>query len=195
MVFIEENLLKSINFKRKFFCLVRFWIDFFSSCQFQINFITTRQFSNWMFYNVSGFERTSFPEFCQIFMRSSKQGTFRYCFDVWYGFCCPNSSFSIGFFAPTVINVTRRIQTTNSIPFFPSEYVDRECYLTRFYQTLWGLQRTEISSLISKTHLWWRHVQWSGREPTWSSVKVGYRVVAEEGVHLCKTLGWTSAMY
>ena len=30
------------------------------------------------------------------------------------------------------------------------------------------------SSLISMTDLWWRHVLWSGREPTWSSIEVFY---------------------
>ena len=26
------------------------------------------------------------------------------------------------------------------------------------------------------THLWWRHVLWSGIEPTWSSIEVGFSI-------------------
>ena len=76
---------------------------------------------------------------------------------------------------PTLINVTRRIKTANPIRLGSSIYVDKECWLTRLYQRLWGLKRTKKSSLISMTHLWRRQVSWSGREPTWSSTEVGYR--------------------
>ena len=37
---------------------------------------------------------------------------------------------------PTLINVTRRIKTANPIPVCSSIYLDRERYLTMFYQRL-----------------------------------------------------------
>ena len=75
----------------------------------------------------------------------------------------------------TVINVKRQIKTANLIWVCSLIYLDRESYLARFYWRLWCLQRTEISSSISRTHLWWRHVLWSGRGPTLSSIEVGYK--------------------
>ena len=39
------------------------------------------------------------------------------------------------------------------------------------------------------THLWWRCVLWSGREPTWSSIEVGYRVLPSFSVKGWQFLG------
>ena len=74
--FWMENLIT-----RRFLILKKnkasdFQLKFLKSVRFKINFQNTRQTSNWIFYNVSDFECTSFAV-CQVIMRSSKQSTFR----------------------------------------------------------------------------------------------------------------------
>ena len=56
---------KKHELEEKFSQKVNFWIDFF----------TTYQISKWRFYNVAGFESTSFAA-CQVFIHLYKQDTF-----------------------------------------------------------------------------------------------------------------------
>ena len=77
--------------------------------------------------------------------------------------------------SPTVINVSRYIETVNPTRVCSSIYLDRDWYLRMFYRRVWGLHGIETNSLVSMTHLEWRHVLWQFREPTWSSIEIYYR--------------------
>ena len=76
MILNEENFAKSLILKKKVFVWSDFESKFFRFVRFRINFFAVLQMSNWIFYDVSDFECTSFAKFCQIFLRSTKQGRF-----------------------------------------------------------------------------------------------------------------------
>ena len=75
LILNEKVFVKSMILNLKFFLLsdfestflkrVRFWVKNFTTCQI------LNQISNWICYNVSDFECTSFAV-CQIFIHSSK---------------------------------------------------------------------------------------------------------------------------
>ena len=75
---------------------------------------------------------------------------------------------------PTVINVARHIQTVVPIRVCSSIYLDWDWYLIRFYSRVWGFLGIETSSLVSMTHVGWRHVLWQVRGPTWWSIEIDY---------------------
>ena len=84
---LNQNIFVLSDCESTFLQRVRFWRKIFTTCQILNQLLNTRQISKWIFYNVWDFECTSFEEVCQIFMCSLKQGMFRLCLNVWYGFC------------------------------------------------------------------------------------------------------------
>ena len=59
-----------------FFALSEFELKFWQRVRFQMNFSSTRQILNWVFYSASDFECTSIAV-CQVLMCSIKEGSFR----------------------------------------------------------------------------------------------------------------------
>ena len=92
-------------------------------------------------------------------------------------FCSDSQDIVLGEVAclPILMNVTRHMKTSNTIRLCLSTYLDRKWYSTMFYCKLWGLQCTDIDSLVLMAHLWWRHIIRWPIESTWSRIEVGKR--------------------
>ena len=150
-------------------------IEIFRLVRFRISFFTTPQISNWIFDNVPFFECTSLAEICQIFIRSSKQGTFRQRFNVWYGFGQPSYYVKICFVYPNSDQRNTTYYDNESDPIFFINIRRSGMLFNKILLKIMRFATYRDNNLISMTHLRWRLVLWPGREPTWSSIEVGYR--------------------
>ena len=84
-IFRNKNFFQLSSFDIKIFRLVWLWSKIFATCQ-----ILDQPFKHASDFESNNFSASDFEctpiVVCQVFMCSSKQGTFRYCFNVWCGF-------------------------------------------------------------------------------------------------------------
>ena len=82
--------VKSLILNENFFAMSDFVVKFLQRVRFYINFLNTRQFLNWIFYDASDFGCASFA-ICQVFISWLKQD------NVWmYGVCSVSQVILLG---------------------------------------------------------------------------------------------------